>query len=184
MAELTDLLNRAMVDERALAEVIDQLEGSIRERASRMIRKGPHDPLLQVSDLMSIALRRIFQGKPFVWTDRQHFYRIIWGTMKRVRIDALRRSQAQKRHGRNLPILLENDVPAGDPVDDVAWEDLLDQLEKRKGKLAALVVRYRTQGFRLKEIPEELLQDHQIHCTEHQVRYAWLQGADWLAPRI
>jgi RNA polymerase sigma factor (TIGR02999 family) len=113
----------------------------LRQIAGGYMRNERPDHTLQTSALVNEAWLRAFQGKPFRWSSRKHFFCAMAQTMRRILVDHAREYQAKKRGGEweRLPLEAAN-VLAGDrPEQLLALDEALEQLGRLSRRQAQVV---------------------------------------------
>ena len=95
----------------------------LRQIAGAYMRNERPDHTLQTTALVNEAWLRTFEGKPFRWASRKHFFCAMAQTMRRILVDHARDCQAQKRGGE---------------WEKVSWEAALARTSERPKQLLAL----------------------------------------------
>lgn len=96
--ELTDLLRRMQTgDRQASEEVVQLVYGELHRLASRELRHEHKGHILQTNSLIHEAYLRLAGTVPLEIQNRGHFFAIASQQMRRILVDAARRSGAQKR---------------------------------------------------------------------------------------
>jgi RNA polymerase sigma factor (TIGR02999 family) len=113
----------------------------LRQIASAYVRHESPDRTLRTTALVNEAYLRIFQGKPFRWESRKHFFCTMAQTMRRVLVDHARECQAEKRGGEweKLPIEAAIPLRGSRPDEIVTLNEALDQLGKVRPRPAEVV---------------------------------------------
>jgi RNA polymerase sigma factor (TIGR02999 family) len=113
----------------------------LRQIASAYMRHERPDHTLRSTALVHEAYIRIFQGKPFRWDSRKHFFCAMAQMMRRVLVDHAREYQAQKRGGEweKLPIEAAIPLQGASPEQIVALNEALDELRRVSPRQAEVV---------------------------------------------
>src|SRR5215471_12369715 len=69
--------------------------GELRQISGAYMRNERPDHTLQTTALVNEAWLRTFEGKPFRWASRKHFFCAMAQTMRRILVDHARDCQAQ-----------------------------------------------------------------------------------------
>ncbi len=100
--DITRLLLTAR--DRATADAADRLfravEGELRALARSLTARRPGDPTVQTTLLVDEAFVRLVNDPTREWADRAAFYRVAYGTMRRVLADLGRRRRPEALQGR------------------------------------------------------------------------------------
>ncbi len=141
-AEITELLAEwsAGRSERA-PELWSVVYRELRRIADAYMRKERPDHTLQTTALVNEAYLRLFQGEPFRWENRKHFFCVMAQIMRHVLVDHAREHCAQKRSGEWEKLPLEAVLPLStqDPEQLLAVHEVLEQLTKRSPRQAQVV---------------------------------------------
>jgi RNA polymerase sigma factor (TIGR02999 family) len=113
----------------------------LRQIASAYVRNERPDDTLRTTALVNEAYIRIFQGKPFRWESRKHFFCAMAQAMRRVLVDHFRECQAEKRGGEWEKLPLETAFPLQDahPGEIIALNEALDRLGELSPRQAEVV---------------------------------------------
>jgi RNA polymerase sigma factor (TIGR02999 family) len=113
----------------------------LRQIASAYMRNERPDHTLQTTALINEAYVRIFQGKPFRWENRKHFFCAMAQTMRRILVDHAREYQAQKRGGEWEKLSLQAALPwsSKGPEHLLALDEALEQLRSLSPRQADVV---------------------------------------------
>jgi len=113
----------------------------LRQIAGAYMRNERPDHTLQTTALVNEAWLRIFDGEPFRWASRKHFFCAMAQTMRRILVDHARKYRAQKRGADWQQVLLET-VPALQaqrPEQVLALDEALEQLRQLNQRQAQVV---------------------------------------------
>jgi RNA polymerase sigma-70 factor, ECF subfamily len=132
-------LNRG--ESAAAARLMPLVYGELRALASDYFRGQRPDQTLQPTALVHEAYLKLVDQSTVAWKDRAHFFAVAATAMRQVLIDRARRRAAQKRGGKRERLQLEDaDTPArAQPIDLVALDDALRQLESLDARMARIV---------------------------------------------
>jgi RNA polymerase sigma-70 factor, ECF subfamily len=123
------------------SELWSVVYSELRQIASAYMRNERPDHTLQTTALVNEAYLRVFQGKPFRWENRKHFFCAMAQTMRRILVDHAREYQAQKRGGEWEKLSLNaafplSEAPAGKLL---ALDEALEQLGALNPRQAQVV---------------------------------------------
>jgi RNA polymerase sigma-70 factor, ECF subfamily len=151
LGELRD--GDATAADRLARVVYDDLHGI----AERALRRERPDHTLQATELVDEVFIRLVGGREVAFADRTHFYAVASRVIRRILVDHARgRRRAKRDHG--VRVTLEDAVSdaAGEPLDVIALDEALRELEAlspRQGRVVEL--RYFA-GLRIDEVAEVL----------------------------
>jgi RNA polymerase sigma factor (TIGR02999 family) len=187
MHDVTDLLHRCWVDDKARTELFRIVYDHLHVLAQASVNRWSV-PLLQPTELVNEAYARIFsKDKEVSWPDRAHFFSFISTVMRHLLIDFNRLRKAAKRGGGDAPAsLLDGDVPEAEYADEnFLLLELFDELE-RFDRLAAQVAELHYCGGRsFREIVDILAQSRcPVTLTEAEVGKRWRLARAWLESRL
>ena len=113
----------------------------LRQIASSYARQERPDHTLQTTALVNEAYLRVFQGKPFRWENRKHFFCAMAQMMRRILVDHARERQAQKRGGgwEKLPAPVASLLSNARPEELLALDQALEQLGRFNRRQAQVV---------------------------------------------
>ena len=113
----------------------------LRRIANAYMRDERPDHTLQTTALVNEAYIRLFEGQPFRWENRQHFFCVMAQTMRRILVDHARERCAQKRGGEWQKLSLDVALPllTEDPEELMALDEALQKLAKRSPRQAQVV---------------------------------------------
>src|SRR5262245_23183566 len=113
----------------------------LRRIAGAYMRNERPDHTLQTTALANEAYLRVFQGKPFRWENRKHFFCAMAQTMRRILVDHARECNAAKRGGarERLPLRAALPLTGSAPADMLALDQALAQLAKLNSRQAQVV---------------------------------------------
>jgi RNA polymerase sigma factor (TIGR02999 family) len=157
--DLVELLRWAdRADTAAANELFAVLYEELRTLAERHLRRGGSDLTISTTTLVHEAYLSMVGRQNVVFPDRARFFAYASRAMRGLVIDYARRRRARKR-GRDIEItLVEEQVPAVDPIDSgsdlESLGDALTDLSRLAPPLAELVDLHFFGGFTFGEIAE------------------------------
>ena len=149
--------------------------------AARELQKERGGSSLTPTDLIDETWLRSLRKGGWNISSRGHFYALAAKAMRRVLVDLARRRLAQRRRPEQFSCDLEQATSVGsslDPGEIIAFDLLMEQLEKTMPKAASVVDLHYIAGYTHEEVAER------TGLTLKQVRYLWRKGSDWLKDRI
>jgi RNA polymerase sigma factor (TIGR02999 family) len=113
----------------------------LQQIARAYMRKERPDHTLQTAALVNEAWLRVFDGKPFRWSSRKHFFCAMAQTMRRILVDHARQHEAQKRGAEWERVSLQAHpaLKSDRPDQLVALDEALEQLSKLNDRQAQVV---------------------------------------------
>ncbi|GJM09835.1 MAG: DNA-directed RNA polymerase sigma-70 factor [Lysobacteraceae bacterium] len=130
----------AQGDRDARDRVIEAVYQQVRVIANNQLTPERSDHTLQATALVNEAFEKIFRGNDIQWQDRQHFFAIAARAIRQVLTDSGRARMAEKRsQGRNITLRTDLASDASDPIDLLALDQALNQLEKLNKTQASIV---------------------------------------------
>jgi RNA polymerase sigma factor (TIGR02999 family) len=135
-AEITRILHEWQAGSReALDRLMPIVYNELRTLASRQLAREWRHDRLQTTTVVNEAYVKLFGQREVDWQNRGHFFAIAAQLMRRILVDHARRELRDKRGGGNLPVALDDRLPA--PPDSVDVVDALD-LDRALQKLEDL----------------------------------------------
>jgi RNA polymerase sigma-70 factor (ECF subfamily) len=152
----------------------------LRQIASAYVRHGRPDQTLRTTALVNEAYIRIFQGNPFHWENRKHFFCTMAQMMRRVLVDHARECQAEKRGGEweRLPIEAAMPLQGSRPEEMVALNEALDELGNLSPRQAEVVEMRFFVGLTAEETAAML------NISAETVKLDWKFAKVWLQRRM
>jgi RNA polymerase sigma factor (TIGR02999 family) len=164
-------------DPQAAAQLIPLVYDELRRIAAQRLAEERAGHTLQPTALVHEALARLIQADLAVH-GRTRFLALAARTMRRVLVDHARARRAQKRPRVEHPTALEAAAPTGtDPVDVVALDDALAELERRNERQARVVEFKFFGGLTTTETAELLGVSPDTVKLDWRFARAWLQRA-------
>jgi RNA polymerase sigma factor (TIGR02999 family) len=155
------------------ALIYDDLRVLARRQLARL---GAGQTLAPTALVHEAYLKFTERSAPHV-VDRQHFLAIAGRAMRHIVVDHVRRTRAQKRGGGAL-LPLDTDLPAavgGHPLDLIALDDALTELELLDARQARVVELRFFAGLELSEIADVL------ETSERTVKRDWQKARAFLS---
>jgi len=162
--------------ERLVALVYEELRGLARSTLRRQQRQFT----LQPTELVHEAFLRLVGLENVSWNDRTHFFAACARAMRNILTDHVRRRRAAKRGGDARPVTLVDPAAPehGSPIDLVALDEALTELETLNERHAR-VVEYRFfSGMTVPEVAEAL------DVSPRTVEGDWTMARAWLSARL
>jgi RNA polymerase sigma factor (TIGR02999 family) len=182
MNEVTQILAGIEVgDPHAAEQLLPLVYDELRKLAAQKLAQEKPGQTLQATALVHEAYLRLLGNEQAQhWDSRGHFFAAAAEAMRRILLDSARRRHAQKRGGGLQRIELEEFAqPAnGDPVDLLALDEALKQLEEQHPQKAQ-VVKLRFFAGRTLEQTAQLLGISRATAQRH-----WTYARAWLFGRL
>jgi RNA polymerase sigma factor (TIGR02999 family) len=130
-------------DAAALGKVLPLIYTELHAVAERALR-GRRDQTLQATALLHEAYLRLANQREIQWKNRAHFIGVAATVMRRVLIDYVRATKAQKRGGEAGRVHLHSGLADADPDDALDLETLdgalsrLAELDARQARIVEL----------------------------------------------
>lgn len=176
--EVTGLLRAwSTGDGDAFDQVLPLVYDELHRMAARYLAGERSTVSLQATALVNELCLRLLGWDAVHWQNRQHFYGVSAGMMRRVLVDIARRRRAERRGGRDairVP-LDEVEVAASAPGADVLAVDMaLDQLAAEDPRKAQVVELRFFGGLSVEETAEALGVSVRTVHTDWAFARAWL----------
>jgi RNA polymerase sigma factor (TIGR02999 family) len=129
-------------DEAAADRLARLVYADLHAIAERALRRERDDHTLQATELVGEAFMRLVGVRETTFADRAHFYAVASSVIRRILVDHARRRRRVKRdHG--VRVTLDDAVrdAGGEPLDVIALDDALRELEAlspRQGRVVEL----------------------------------------------
>ena len=112
-AQMTELLNQVRAGDReAESELAPLIYQELRRLARISLRGERPNHTLLVTGLVHEAYLRLMRPAGKKWADREHFFAVAAGVMRRILVDYARRGKAAKRGGGAVAVPLDLNLPA------------------------------------------------------------------------
>lgn len=159
---------------RLLPAVYDQLKGVARKIA------GPDSDVATITPtaLVHDAWAKLAGSGPFEFVDRHHFFAVAAVTMRRVLVDATRRRLAEKRGGGRRRVTLADVGTDASPLDLLALDDALIELEKLSARQSRVVELRFFAGLSVPEVADCL------GLSVATIEADWRLARAWLGRRL
>jgi RNA polymerase sigma factor (TIGR02999 family) len=177
--EITRLLAEWVADRpESTPELWSMVYRELRRIANAYMRNERPDHTLQTTALVNEAYVRLFQGEPFRWENRQHFFCVMAQTMRRILVDHAREHCAQKRGGDFERVSLEaaHDLSTGTSDQLLAMDEALEELGKLKPRQARVVELRFFAGLTADQTAAVLSISPETVKLDWRFAKAWLQG--------
>jgi len=173
---ITQLLKEWQRGEKsALDELLDKAYKSLSKIGRNMIRNENRFQTLQTQDLIHEAYMRFLQIKELDWRDREHFFSVWSGIMRRVLIDRARAGTSKKRAGALCAMTFDDSIPEQTlDIDVYELFDALDKLESVDIVLRKIVEMRYFMGLSTVEIAIAL------EMSEASIKRKWSLAQAWL----
>jgi RNA polymerase sigma factor (TIGR02999 family) len=156
-AQLTHVLKAASAgDRKAAAELLPLVYDELRRLARARMARQPAGSTFQPTALVHEAyLKLVGQADPG-WDSRAHFFGAAAQAIRHILVDQARRKASAKRGG-DFHRVEEFDLPIEPPpVDMLALNEALTELERQDGRKARIVMLHYFGGLTLEETAEAM----------------------------
>lgn len=163
-------------NEDATEHLFSAVYDELRSIAHRLLANEYANPTLSTTGLVHEAYLRLVDLSRATWQDKAHFCSIAARAMRRILVDHARKRTAQKRGGRQTPLLLdEGKVAVAQQAGLlVELDEALTKLGQLDDRLARVVEARFFGGLSEKEIAE-------VHSVSiRTVRRDWVKARAWL----
>ncbi|MEM7356735.1 MAG: sigma-70 family RNA polymerase sigma factor [Acidobacteriota bacterium] len=163
-------------DDEALQELLPEIYGELRQRASRYLRGERQGHTLQTHDLVHEAFLRLVDQRHVDWQNRSHFFAIGARLMRRILVDHARSRGYSKRGGDVQKIVLDDapEISHERGAELVALDEALAALTGVNRELAEIVELRYFGGLKHREIAELLGVSEPTIRRRFRVAKAWL----------
>lgn len=175
-------MSSATPDDHAARRALDVLFAAtyddLRRRASRQVRPGDARITLSATGVVNEAWFRLAQTPALGGKSRAEFLAIAANAMRQVLIEAARRRNAQKRHGRAIRVPFE-DLPHDQPMaaeDLLALDHALHELARIDARQARLVEQRFFGGMTIPELAGLLGVSDTTVKRDLRAAEAWLKA--------
>jgi RNA polymerase sigma factor (TIGR02999 family) len=183
---ITDLLRRWRAgDKAAEAAAVERLYDELRRLAASYLRRERPDHTLQTTALVHELYIQLSASQGLDWESRAHFMGVAARAMRQLLVDHARHRRAWKRGAGAAPVPLIEVLdrpalaaPAADPVDLLALEDALLQLEAIHPRVVRVVEARYFAGLSVQETADCLA------VSSPTVDRDWAFGRAWLRSRL
>ena len=174
---ITQLLSAARGgDESAQEQLWTVVYQELKAMARAQLGKEAAGKTLAPTVLVHEAFFRLFGQEPTAWSNRRHFFGAAARAMRQIRIDDARRRKRLKRGGENNPAALEEEPPVfdQDPAEVLAVHEALEELERRDGRQAQVVMLRYFSGLTEEETAAVLDVSRRTVQIDWRLARAWL----------
>ena len=153
------------------------VEAQLKSLARSLLRGGSGDHSLQPTILVDEAFVRLMNGPERDWQDRSQFFKIAYGTMRRILIDSARRKQSEKHGGGwQRHELLDAELAVDSTSDELfAVDEALSRLAAQEPDAARLVELRFFAGLSLDETADCLGMSSRTAYRNWAYARAWLR---------
>lgn len=164
----------AAVD-RLWAAVYDEL----RRLAQHQLAREGGRCSLETTTLVHEAYLRLVGPEPVEWDNRRHFFGAAARAMRRIRVDDARKRKSARRGGNQEPGPLDDQLPVfeGDPLEVLAVDEAVEELERSAPRRAEVVMLRYFAGLSVDETAEVLGVAPRTVDAEWRFARAWLHRA-------
>ena len=159
-------------------ELFGRLYKELRQVAHGYMRRERADHTLQATALVNEAYLRLFNGQPFQWENRKHFFCTVARSMRRVLMDHARKRDAGRHGGALQKVELDEQGPAifYDLASFMALSEMLDRLAQLSPRKAQVVELHSFAGLTEEETAEVL--EVSVKTVKNDWRFvkAWLKA--------
>jgi RNA polymerase sigma factor (TIGR02999 family) len=177
--EITRVLTQLKQGDKSAAnELVPLVYPHLRSLASYYMRRERPDHTLQATGLVHEAFIRLLKQENLAWEDRNHFFGVAAGLMRRILVDYARSHRAGKRGG------AERDLPLDEALvfavqrsgELIALDDALKQLHEWEPRQSQIVELRFFAGLTEDEIADVLGISVRTVKRDWAAARAWLHG--------
>jgi RNA polymerase sigma-70 factor, ECF subfamily len=163
-----------------VSKLFSAVYDDLRQIARGYMRNERADHTLQASALVNEAYAKLFQGKPFHWENRKHFFCTMAQTMRYILVDYAREHQAQKRGGKLEKVSLDGPLPIANEriADLLVLNDALERLAELCPRQGQVVEMRFFVGLTVDETAAIL------NVSPETVKLDWRFAKSWLRQRM
>jgi RNA polymerase sigma factor (TIGR02999 family) len=164
-------------DEAAFETLAPLVYAELRQQAHRYMRHERSDHTLESCALVHEVFLRMVEWKRIQWRDREQFFAISAGLMRRVLIDCARRHTYQKHGGNVRPVALDEATVASELRAEkfLALDEALNLLGKIEPRKARVVELRFFGGLSMDEIAQTLDIDPSTALRDWRFAKSWLR---------
>jgi RNA polymerase sigma factor (TIGR02999 family) len=177
--EITRVLTQLKKGDKAAAdELVPLVYPHLRSLASYYMRRERPDHTLQATGLVHEAFIRLLKQENLAWEDRNHFFGVAAGLMRRILVDYARAHRAGKRGGaeRDLPLDEALVFAVQRSSELIALDDALKQLTEWEPRQSQIVELRFFAGLTEEEIADVLGISVRTVKRDWAAARAWLHG--------
>ena len=180
MTDVTQILNAIEHgDQHAADQLLPLVYDELRKLAAQKMAQEKPGQTLQATALVHEAyLRLVSPGDAPHWDSRGHFFVAAAEAMRRILVDSARRRRADKRGGAHERVALSDlaESAASDPIDLLALDEALKELEQQHPRKAEIVKLRYFAGLTLEETAQALGISRATAQRHWAYARAWLFG--------
>jgi RNA polymerase sigma factor (TIGR02999 family) len=161
----------------ALCELMETAYSKLSQISHRLLQKENRYLTLQTQSLIHEAYIRFIELRELDWRDREHFFSVWAGIMRRILIDRARAGDANKRGGKDVRVDYHDDLEissTNDQVDILSLNRVLDELSVENKELCNIVELRYFAGLTVEEIALVLDVSPATVKRKWSVAQAWL----------
>jgi len=162
-------------DARALDEVVALVQAELKRIASRAMSRESEGHVLQTTALVNEAYIRLLGQRSVTWQNRAHFFGVAGQAMRRILVDEARARKAAKRAAFTVALDESIDAAGERPLDLVALDDALKDLERLSPRQARVIDLRYFGGLEINEVAEVLDVSPSTVKLDWQMARAWLR---------
>jgi RNA polymerase sigma-70 factor, ECF subfamily len=167
-------------DEKARDALMPLVYDELRRLAASYLRRERPDHTLQATALVNEAYLRLAADDELRWQNRNHFFGVAAGVMRRVLVDHARKHQAEKRGGElnRVPLTEAIAMSQQRPSQLLALDESLARLGELDPQQAKIVELRVFAGLKVDEVASLL------GISEATVKRDWSVAKAWLTREI
>ncbi len=155
------------------SELLEIVYADLRKLAAFYMRNERSDHTLQPTALVHEAYMRLVDWKNVSWQNRAHFFSLAAQVMRKVLIDHARSHNAEKRSGQNVVLDDAISIPSKQPIDLIALDEAMKDLESVDPRQAKIVELRVFGGLTIEETA------YILGISETTVRREWTFAKAW-----
>jgi RNA polymerase sigma-70 factor (ECF subfamily) len=162
----------------AASDLVPLVYPQLRNLAAYYMRRERRDHTLQATGLVHEAFIRILKQESLAWEDRNHFFGVAAGLMRRILVDYARAHRAGKRGGAAEELPLDEALVFAKTrsTELIALDDALNQLAEMDPRQSKIVELRFFVGLSEEEIAEVLDISVRTVKRDWAAARAWLHG--------
>ena len=162
----------------ALERLVPLVYDELHALAARQLAREWRHERLQTTAVVNEAYLRLFDQREIDWQNRGHFFALAAKLIRRILVDDARRQLRRKRGGGEVPVELDEMLPAPggavDVVDTIDLDRALRRLEELDPNLVQIVEMRFFAGLTLEETAAAL------HVSTATIKREWAIGRAFL----
>lgn len=168
----------ASEDPRPIDDLIPEVYDALRALAGRLWADAPGNPSLHPTQLVHEVYLRFARDGSARWEGRSHVIAVAAKAMRQILTDRARARGALKRGGDRVQVTLTGLSESRDPVDLLAVDAALSELERLDPRRAQVFVLRALGGLKVTEVAEVL------EVSPRTVKSDWRLARAWLLSRL